>query len=262
MSKPKAPLDLKVLDAFTDLAGRGGSEPVEFLGASFPPSFSVGLVLEDKQRDSGKVWSVRFEVFFEQGAPGFSEFTLRGLGTRRSVVEGRIRFVQAFEWEQRFDTDPLQGWQFRYVAENLARLQRVALAVAARGLTFQRSEDVPELVTWGVGGVHLPGEPLSASEAHSDFDKQFRKWKGRTLEVRTKLQEVAEVYLLEVEEAAFEGRRARTSERLQEHFGRPRPTIDRWVKQAEAEGLLPATTKGKARTPKSTKGGSNGSEAR
>lgn len=262
MSKPPAPLDVRVLDAFTDLGGRGGSEPVEFLGAWFPQSFTVGLVLEDKQRDSGKVWSVRFEVLFEQGEPGFSEFTLRGLGIRRSAVEGRIRYVQAFEWEQRFDTEPLQLWQFRYVAENVPKLQRVALALAARGLSHHRSEGFPELVTWGTGGVHVVGEPLSVSEGRSDFDKQFRKWKGRTLQEREKLQEVARVYLLEVEEAHLEARRARTSERLQEHFGRPRTTTDRWVKQAETAGLLPATSRGKARTPKSTKGGSNGSEAR
>lgn len=262
MSKPTAPLDLKVLDAFTDLAGRGGSAPVEFLGSWFPQSFTVGLVLEDKQRDSGKVWSVRFEVFFEEGEPGFSEFTLRGLGIRRSAVEGRIRFVQAFEWEQRFDTEPLQLWQFRYVAENLPKLQRVALALAARGLHHHVSPDFPELVTWSAGGVHVLGEALSAAEVLSDFDKQFRKWKGRTLQDRAKLQEVAEVYLREVAEAELEGRRARTSERLQEHFGRPRTTTDRWAKQAEAAGLLPATSRGKARTPKSTKGGSNGSEAR
>lgn len=258
MSKQTAPLDLRVLAAFTDLAERGGSEPVEFLGASFPQSFTVGLMLEDKHRDSGKVWSVRFEVFFEHGEPGFSELTLRGLGIRPSVVEDRIRFVQALEWEQRFDTEPLQLWQFRYVGENLPRLQRVALALAARGLRHQRSPEFPELVVWSVGGVHVAGQPLSASELLSDFDKQFRKWKGRTTRDRAKLQEVAKVYLLEVEDAQLEGRRARTSERLQEHFGRPRTTIDRWVKDAEKEGLLPATSRGRARTPKSTKGSGNG----
>lgn len=262
MSKPTPPLDLKVLDAFTNLAGRGGSEPVEFLGATFPQSFTVGLVLEDKQRDSGRVWTVRFEVFFEYGEPGFSEFTLRGLGIRPGVVEERTTFLKAFEWEQRFDTEPLQLWQFRYVAENLPRLQRVALALAARGLHHQRSPEFSELVVWGVGGVSVESEPLSTAELRSDFDKQFRKWKGRTMQDRAKLHEVADVYLLEVEEAQLEGRRARTSERLQEHFGRPRTTIDRWVKQSEAAGLLPATSRGKARIPKPTKGGSNGSEAR
>lgn len=270
--KPKPPAVLKVI-AYDVALGRHGSEPVEWLGQTFPKSFTAALMLEDQDQDSGLIWGVSWEVAFQtepQVSPEVREVTVRGLwehdfdggqlrepattdpesGKRRQTV---LNFVQPPEWDWTGTSalKPVQPWQLRYVTDNLHLLRRAAFEVASR-MSPMRSHIFPELVTWG----STSGDPWDKRPPVSlqEFAKQFNQWQGRRNLTDELLRDVAQHYMNEVKAAEREAREPTPVKALEQFYGKPRPTIDRWVKAATQRGFLPAAERGKVRKPTNRKG--------
>ena len=268
MSKqPNPPLDLRVLAS--EVSSGISNKPVYWFKQKFPESFNVAVLLADRNYETtGNVWAVRWQIHFNTHSvsyPVISDLAIHGTWHRRTWVNDRAswpewlrkmsivptdigkrtEFPEPLIWDALPAAGQIELWQIRYVAENLHVLRRAAFEIAATVFSILDFETFPEGSKWSSDG--LPNwDKQGDSKFLNDFGKQFNEWQGRKVLTDDFLDEIATFYLNEVDHPE-DGKSPKPMLALERLYGRPRKTIDVWVREASKRGFLPEAEVGKVR---------------